>query len=215
MNTVNETPTFTKTFLCLLQALARGRANLTLRCRTRDGVGVVPPLIVRPAPEVLSPPLLEILEDQIEIRSQIVTTESDGRPVELTAVAVLFRLPAMCSAETHWRHAVDTTAAAKIRAVLAGFPLAPSFTIDAGPEFVCLWGLDVPLAVQQDPAVPLTLLQALAVRLGADMDAARSLSTLYPVSGIIRNWGDPPERMGLSEVAESPYSAEALRQAAG
>ena len=102
MTTTTETPAFTETFLQLLQLLAPGRGNLSLHIRTLHGIGVVQPLRVRPVPECLSPPLLEFLDGEFEIRSQIVTVETDASPVEMTAAAVIFRLPTKFSKETEW-----------------------------------------------------------------------------------------------------------------
>ena len=215
MTTTTETPAFTETFLQLLQLLAPGRGNLSLHIRTLHGIGVVQPLRVRPVPECLSPPLLEFLDGEFEIRSQIVTVETDASPVEMTAAAVIFRLPTKFSKETEWRHAVDQAAAEQIRDALAAFPLPPAYAVDGGHELAVFWPLTEPLLVNQDPAPALALLEALVTHLGADVEAARSLATTFPLAGIVRNWNNnPPERMGLLAIAPgATYTAEALLQA--
>ncbi len=205
---------FTETLLALLRVEARGRGTLKLRWRTLGGIGAGE-FIIRPGLERLPLPLLDLLDQNLEIRSAIATSEDDGRPVALTAAAVLFNPQTRFSKETGWKQATDPDAAEKIRATLEAFPLRPAYLADGGHEVAAWWPLKAPLCVDRDPVPALELLAALAKHLEADPDAALSLATAYPTAGIIRNWtNQPTERIELLAIAPGAmYSVEELLQA--
>lgn len=116
---------------------------------------------------------------------------------------------------TGWRHAVDAAAAEAIRETLAGFPLPPAFIVDAKREVWACWPLADPLPVDGDPAPGVALLEAMARRLGGDLNAAQNLATPYPAAGPIRNWTtNPPERIEILEVAPGQtYNLEQIQAA--
>ena len=90
--------------------------------------------------------------------------------------------------DTGWRYTVTPEAQVRIREALDGFPLAPTVVVDGGHEVWAAWRLEPVLAVDRDPARARALPDALAERLGADVEAARDLAATLPLAGVIRNW---------------------------
>jgi hypothetical protein len=189
---------YTERLLSVLRVFDGCRGDLAVETLPLGG-GVPTSLIFRPPIPAVPFNLLDAILANDGVRFGPVT-RSGSQFMDLGAAYAVWRLgnrdePGRC-------YVVPPEDHATVGAALAGFPLDPALLIDAGPEVVALWPLDRPLAVDKDPTRAVALLTRLAVRLGADMDAANDLTVLLPLCGAVRNWNrTPPDRVDLVDVA--------------
>jgi hypothetical protein len=162
----------------------------------------------------LPEPVLGLLRDARGIRVPLAS--GSVAPLDLPAAVVVWRPARLFSAETGWRHAVDPAAVARIEELLDGFPLPPAFLVDGQHELVGVWPLAEPLPVDRDPGQAVQLLEALAARLGGDVEAARDVRGTIPLCGIVRNWNTTPPALVeiLPGAPAATYTVAALLEAA-
>lgn len=172
------------------------RGDLAVETRPL-GAGVPTGLIFRPPIPAVPFNLLDAIRDIDGVRFGPVT-RSGSQFADLGAAYAVWRLRSYFER----RYQVPPEEHAKVRAALAGFPIAPALLIDAGPEVVALWPLARPMPVDKGPARAVALLTRLATRLGADADAAQDLTVSLPLCGAVRNWSkSPPDPVDVIDVA--------------
>lgn len=181
----------------------RSKAGLKIVGHSLHGFATTELQVRTPAdPNLLPPRLLELLEgDQPGWHIRVAPSLSELGSTGRHRLHVLFARWRRDVAFIDRRHQVTPASAADVAAKLSAFDLAPTFTVDAGPEFAACWQLAAPLDTSMSAGLARARVaqERLAGAVGAQRGPiaddspvkwdASDPEHLIPIAGVIRNMG--------------------------